>query len=509
MKYQIVKKIKIITIVVFILTFGIIVESLKADIILLGYIHNSEGFVSDAPLGRNDIWKAFRFQATVNGRMDYFQMFFGGFVDAVETDNEVAWAIYEDNDMHVGTLKVSGYVSNYDWTIIGPGENHTFPLTTVHQNRDIIAGNYYWVTFHASGGNNIQISRGRVSGCNSGSLRWATNQFSWTIFNPPPPPSEFINSYNQGCYGWAVWQSDSNNTAPTILNSIEDIYEDEDFGSLLVANLDTVFYDEDLSDGDSLRFLSIPSIGLVNTEISGNELTISSNPNLTGIETVVVIATDNSYASVFDTFSVTINPIPDQPTSFNLISPINDFHFSSIDTIDFLWHSSHDVDSDPIYYDFNLYGAGTESTLTNISDTTLQFISEEFFEENSQYNWHIYANDGMYSVPSLETFIFFTPPLGRINDYPVKLPNSYKLYQNYPNPFNPSTIIKYDLPVKADVVIEIYNVLGQMVFSFTEKNMSPGNHKIEFNADILTSGIYMYIIHAGDFQETKKMVLIH
>ncbi len=494
-----------ITLVIFLF---FILKSLYADILLVGYIHNDDGFIWDAPLGDNNVWKTFRYQATVNGRIDYFQMYLGGFGDSLETNNEVGWAVYEDDNGLVGTLKVSGYVSNYDWTIIGTRENHIFPLTQIHQNRNIIEGNNYWITFHASGGRNILISRGRVGCCQSPSPKKGTNQYSWNIFNMPPTPDEFVNTYGDGTYGWAVFQADSNNTAPTILNNIDDVYRDEDFEPFVIADLDTVFYDADSPDRDNLSFTSMPTTGLVNTQILGTELRISSISDLNGIDTIIVVATDNRYASAIDTFFITINPLPDPPSAVSLLSPINNQQLSVTDNISFEWYSSIDADNDPIFYDLYLFGTGKESTLTNISDTTFQFIDADFFEENSQYNWNIISNDGIYSVPSTETFSFYTPPLNEIIESPLNLPDSYKLYQNYPNPFNPSTRIKYDLPITSDITIKIFTVLGQLVFNLTEYNKSPGSYTLEFDADLLTSGIYIYQFTTPDYIETKKMIYL-
>lgn len=87
-------------------------------------------------------------------------------------------------------------------------------------------------------------------------------------------------------------------------------------------------------------------------------------------------------------------------------------------------------------------------------------------------------------------------------------PSEYKLYHNYPNPFNPTTSIKFALPKSEDVRIEIYNMIGQIVWSTFENQLRAGYHVVRFNAEGLPSGLYFYIIEAGDFQAVKKMVLL-
>ena len=96
------------------------------------------------------------------------------------------------------------------------------------------------------------------------------------------------------------------------------------------------------------------------------------------------------------------------------------------------------------------------------------------------------------------------------------IPSRFVLEQNYPNPFNPSTMIKYVLPVKANVTLKIINSLGQEISTLVKGEKQAGIHEVEFNASNLASGIYFYRLKVGNlssgsgniFVETKKMVLI-
>lgn len=88
------------------------------------------------------------------------------------------------------------------------------------------------------------------------------------------------------------------------------------------------------------------------------------------------------------------------------------------------------------------------------------------------------------------------------------LPETYRLYSNYPNPFNPLTRIKFALPEPEHVELIIYNIIGQKIVTLIKKTMNAGEHEIDFNADNLSSGIYYYKLHAGEFQDVKKMVLL-
>jgi len=84
----------------------------------------------------------------------------------------------------------------------------------------------------------------------------------------------------------------------------------------------------------------------------------------------------------------------------------------------------------------------------------------------------------------------------------------FKLEQNYPNPFNPATTIKYQIPELSFVTLKIYDVLGSEIITLVNEEKSAGNYEVEFNASSLPSGVYFYILQAGSFVETKKMVLM-
>jgi len=93
------------------------------------------------------------------------------------------------------------------------------------------------------------------------------------------------------------------------------------------------------------------------------------------------------------------------------------------------------------------------------------------------------------------------------------IPGQYALHQNYPNPFNPTTQIKYDLPEDAMVSITIYDMMGRIVSNLVSSQQNVGYKSIQWNAtnnagQPVSAGIYLYEIQAGEFRETKKMVLL-
>ena len=84
--------------------------------------------------------------------------------------------------------------------------------------------------------------------------------------------------------------------------------------------------------------------------------------------------------------------------------------------------------------------------------------------------------------------------------------NEIEIY-NYPNPFNPTTTITFSLPKKDNVKLFVYDILGRELKKLADGIYEAGEHKIEFNASNLPSGVYFYRMEAGNFSQTKKLIL--
>ncbi|MHB8843024.1 MAG: T9SS type A sorting domain-containing protein, partial [Candidatus Aquicultor sp.] len=99
------------------------------------------------------------------------------------------------------------------------------------------------------------------------------------------------------------------------------------------------------------------------------------------------------------------------------------------------------------------------------------------------------------------------------NTIPASL--DFHLLQNYPNPFNPETVIRYQVSVSGKVTLKIYDILGNEVATLLDEEQQAGKYSVKFDAtsnhqltiNALSSGVYFYQLRAGNFVETKKMVL--
>ena len=89
-----------------------------------------------------------------------------------------------------------------------------------------------------------------------------------------------------------------------------------------------------------------------------------------------------------------------------------------------------------------------------------------------------------------------------------QVPGKFSLYQNFPNPFNPTTSIKFDIPKESIVKITIFDALGRETAVPVNESLKAGSYSVDFDASRLASGIYYYKIEAGNYIESKKMVLL-
>ena len=94
------------------------------------------------------------------------------------------------------------------------------------------------------------------------------------------------------------------------------------------------------------------------------------------------------------------------------------------------------------------------------------------------------------------------------DDVPEMLPSEYRLHQNYPNPFNPLTMISYDIPNAGQVNLSVYDITGNRVATLIQGYQNAGTYKVEFLADHLSTGVYFYRLNAGNWIDTKKMLII-
>jgi photosystem II stability/assembly factor-like uncharacterized protein len=169
----------------------------------------------------------------------------------------------------------------------------------------------------------------------------------------------------------------------------------------------------------------------------------------------------------------------------------------------------------------SISGSGTEFWATTGSGIA--------YSNNNGMSWS-FANPGYWGIFAPLNAVSFSPVSSPLNGWAVgdtgmilhyqrsgptavewggiTVPGRWSLEQNYPNPFNPTTTIRYALPQQSHVTLSVYNVLGQEVVVLVNEVEQAGYRSVTFDGSKLSSGMYFYRIKAGDFVQTRKLILV-
>jgi hypothetical protein len=310
------------------------------------------------------------------------------------------------------------------------------------------------------------------------------------------------------------------NDAP-IISTIADTTIDED------GTIDIVFTASDV-DEDILTFSATADTSAVIVTVSTDTLSLSTADNWNGTADITVIVTDGALSDT-TSFELTVNAVNDAPTSFTLNEQdsvyITMANFDA-DSIVFTWDESSDVDEDELTYHFTAELI-INGQLTTEYDTTLtanamkidyQSVFDEIYAAQAMLagiEWDVSVSDGVEEVMAengpLTVGVNASDAVLSINE--ELLPEVYALHQNYPNPFNPITTLRYDLPEQSMVNIIIYDLLGRHVRTLLNQTQEAGYRSVIWNATNdygkpVSAGVYLYKIQAGEFVQTRKMVLL-
>jgi len=156
-------------------------------------------------------------------------------------------------------------------------------------------------------------------------------------------------------------------------------------------------------------------------------------------------------------------------------------------------------------------GSGDIEVLNTSDNLTISY--DIVINAGEHMNWVLSSESGKeytlegsgeITIPTEETFTLERKAI---------IPIAYTLHQNYPNPFNPITSLRYDLPVQAQVTLTVYDMLGREVTQLVNTTQEAGYKSVQWNATNMhgkpvSAGVYLYQIRAGEFVQTRKMVLL-
>ena len=227
----------------------------------------------------------------------------------------------------------------------------------------------------------------------------------------------------------------------------------------------------------------------------------------------VVAADMHGLESSSDSLYFYTDSFPEPPTFFYTLRPY-DGSEGLPTSVEFVWTNSFDPDPlDQVNYQLVYALDWEDSSSYNYSELIQDTSIVMELVDNMEYQWKVLAidNDG-YIVGSNND----TPKslvVGTLSIESENIPSTFTLHQNYPNPFNPITTVRYELPEDSFTNITVYDMLGNVVNNLVNTNQSLGYKSIQWNAtnnqgEPVSAGVYIYKIQAGDFVDTKKMILL-
>jgi hypothetical protein len=152
-----------------------------------------------------------------------------------------------------------------------------------------------------------------------------------------------------------------------------------------------------------------------------------------------------------------------------------------------------------------------DSTTGGSTDTSRTFTG---LANGTRYYLRVTAVDNAGNESAYSSEVNATPHKDvAVENILLQIPREFSLSQNYPNPFNPSTTIRYDLPTRCKVALQIYNLLGEHLSTLVDDEQGIGSHEVAWNAGMLPSGVYFYRLEAialngpsGNFMQSRRML---
>ncbi|MCL4550311.1 MAG: T9SS type A sorting domain-containing protein [Bacteroidetes bacterium] len=207
------------------------------------------------------------------------------------------------------------------------------------------------------------------------------------------------------------------------------------------------------------------------------------------------------------------------PAVPTLLSPA-DGSTNILTTLTLSWNASSGAASYHLQVSTDLNFSTTIFDQNNITNTSQQVTG---LSNSTLYYWHVNATNVNGTSSYSSTWSFTTINATSVEQYDYDKPITFSLSQNYPNPFNPTTTIRYSIPEETlhalqHVVLKVYDLLGREVVVLVNEEQQAGNYVVTFHqprrdrvstgGTSLPSGIYFYVIRAGNFTDAKKMMLL-
>lgn len=290
--------------------------------------------------------------------------------------------------------------------------------------------------------------------------------------------------------------------------------EDKD----LIVPIETWYsFVEDPDNADSTLIYNLSKINTlknikeIRSNFNGNNLTghtLFFKENWSGTDSLKLKVSDGSKLDSA-VVQLTVNDVNDKPYFVDFIDSV---HFKNSEFYkDNIWQYVKDTEtpSNLLNYEFT---SANDSLIVNYSEKTGNFRLDALPYYGKQTDVVIVITDSGKASIDTVLRVYIEDVYTSIDD--SSIPTSYELYQNYPNPFNPETTIKFALPEESNVKLSVINLLGEEVEMLVNQIMEQGIHKVRWNANDFSSGIYIYKIEASStisdlkYNKVEKMLLI-
>ena len=225
--------------------------------------------------------------------------------------------------------------------------------------------------------------------------------------------------------------------------------------------------------------------------------------------------------------------IPDTTFNFYAISQRNSYQMQSGDRFVAVGSGGRIYKSTDIGATWQQKTSGTTSTLRSIYFLTLDsgvavgdngtirittnggesWFTDPFFNSPSTRNYKFVScvhkqTNTFYAMSDSIFYVSDEPVIAGINNISSEIPENFSLLQNYPNPFNPVTMLKFQIPRNGFVKLTVFDMLGKEIETLVNEDLHAGTYEYEWNGINMPSGVYFYKLTAGNFTETRKMIMI-
>jgi hypothetical protein len=181
------------------------------------------------------------------------------------------------------------------------------------------------------------------------------------------------------------------------------------------------------------------------------------------------------------------------------------------------WSSGNELLGDNDLYSVHFtnistgWAVGRDGIILNTINGGQNWVQENNGSSRNLYSVYFPNKNTGWAVGSFGTILKYSNYTS-LRDEPLStsgIPITFELKQNFPNPFNPTTTIEFVIPISSEVILKIYNSLGKEVSTLVSERLSAGLHSYKWSQPAgIASGIYLYRLQAGNYVETKKMVLM-